>query len=100
MSISVLNDKAGSSVTISIIGNFDFSLFNDFKESYINSVGQYTVYRIELHQVEYLDSAALGMLLSMRSSLGNGCTIELCGANDFIRNILKISRFDKLFVIV
>ncbi len=98
MSISIKVEDE-SSVAIHIQGNFDFSLFSDFRESYINLVGKYSIFKIDLSHVEYLDSAALGMLLSMRSSVGDGCTIKLCGANDFISNILKISRFDKLFVI-
>ncbi|MFT2112588.1 STAS domain-containing protein [Marinomonas sp. 2405UD68-3] len=99
MSISIVIEEEGLSVAIRIQGSFDFSLFSDFRESYINLVGQYSIYTIDLSHVEYLDSAALGMLLSMRSTVGEGCTIKLSGANDFISNILKISRFDKLFVI-
>lgn len=99
MSISVKKNESESSVLIHIQGSFDFSLFNDFRESYINLGNDYKLYKINLESVEYLDSAALGMLLSMRSSLADDCQIELCGANDFIRNILRISRFDKLFEI-
>ena len=50
-----------------------------------------------MSRVEYLDSAALGMLLSMKNALGQQSKIELQGANEFIKNILMISRFDKRF---
>lgn len=53
-----------------------------------------------MSMVEYLDSAALGMLLSMRNAIDAECHIQLKGANDFIKNILMISRFDKRFDIV
>jgi len=48
----------------------------------------------------YLDSAALGMLLSMRNAIPAEQDIDLKGANAFIKNILMISRFDKRFNII
>ena len=99
MSISVrVNDSKGV-VEISIVGSFDFSLFNDFRDAYSDYIGQYNNYLIDMSMVEYLDSAALGMLLSMKNAVGDKALIELSEANGFIRNILMISRFDKRFTI-
>ena len=99
MSISVtVNDKQNIA-TITIVGNFDFSLFNDFRIAYSDLSKSYKRYVIDMGMVEYLDSAALGMLLSMRNTVDSESDIELKGANDFIRNILMISRFDKRFSI-
>ena len=99
MSISVtVNDKQDIA-TITIVGNFDFSLFNDFRAAYCDLPKPYKLYVIDMNMVEYLDSAALGMLLSMRNSVNPSSDIELKGANDFIKNILMISRFDKRFSI-
>lgn len=97
MSISVNKNDAVGVVEISIVGNFDFSLFNEFKESYVEYIGENKTFCVDMTLVEYLDSAALGMLLSMKNSLGDKATVELKGANDFIKNILMISRFDKRF---
>jgi len=99
MSITVNYHQADNCVDIIIIGSFDFSLFNEFKDAYADFIGQKLSFSVDMSQVEYLDSAALGMLLSMKNSLGDECEIELKGANDFIRNILMISRFDKRFTI-
>lgn len=97
MSISIsINDKQNVA-TICIVGSFDFSLFNDFRASYTDLQKSYELYVIDMSVVEYLDSAALGMLLSMRNTIDPKCKIELKGANDFIKNILMISRFDKRF---
>jgi len=97
MSISVsVNDKQNSA-TITIVGNFDFSLFNDFRAAYSDLPKEYELYVIDMNMVEYLDSAALGMLLSMRNAVNPESDIELKGTNDFIKNILMISRFDKRF---
>lgn len=99
MSISVVEHKRKGIVELQVLGSFDFSLFNEFRSAYEEFVGQYQHFSVNLENVEYLDSAALGMLLSMKTTLGDGVTIEITGANDFIRNILMISRFDKRFEI-
>lgn len=99
MSISVtINDKQDIAI-ITIVGNFDFSLFNDFRAAYSDLPKPYKLYVVDMSMVEYLDSAALGMLLSMRNAVESESDIELKGANDFIKNILMISRFDKRFSI-
>lgn len=97
MSISVHTNDSVETVTITIVGSFDFSLFNEFRDAYSNLGKVYKSYIIDMSMVEYLDSAALGMLLSMRNSIDAESSIELKGANDFIKNILMISRFDKRF---
>lgn len=100
MSINVIQDDKAKVATISLIGSFDFSLFNDFREAYSDLNGAFDRYVIDMSSVEYLDSAALGMLLSMRNAIPDNQEIELQGANAFIKNILMISRFDKRFKIV
>ncbi len=100
MSISVAINDESDRVVITIVGSFDFSLFNDFRESYSDLTRRYQTYIVDMSMVEYLDSAALGMLLSMRNAIDAECHIQLKGANDFIKNILMISRFDKRFDIV
>lgn len=99
MSITVVEYKNKETVEIQVMGSFDFSLFNDFRAAYADYIGNIRHFIVNLESVEYLDSAALGMLLSMRSAIGEGAEIEIVGANDFIRNILMISRFDKCFTI-
>ncbi|MFD1384075.1 STAS domain-containing protein [Rhodanobacter aciditrophus] len=99
MSISVTVQDSKGIVEIGVIGSFDFSLFNDFRLAYSDFIGQYDHFVVNMENVEYLDSAALGMLLSMKSALGDGVEIEIINANDFIGNILMISRFDKRFTI-
>ncbi|WP_394179166.1 STAS domain-containing protein [Marinomonas posidonica] len=100
MSITVNQDDKNNTVTISLIGSFDFSLFNDFRAAYTDLDGNFNRYVIDMSSVEYLDSAALGMLLSMRNAIPAEQEIDLKGANAFIKNILMISRFDKRFNII
>lgn len=97
MSISVTLQDDLDTAIITVVGSFDFSLFNDFRAAYTNLAKPYKHYVVDMSRVEYLDSAALGMLLSMRNFLATESGIQLSQANDFIKNILMISRFDKRF---
>ncbi|QUX91862.1 anti-sigma factor antagonist [Marinomonas sp. A3A] len=97
MSISITVDDAKDIATITIVGSFDFSLFNEFRAGYSDLTKLYKTYIVDMSMVEYLDSAALGMLLSMRNAIDPDSNIQLSGANSFIKNILMISRFDKRF---
>ena len=97
MSISITVNDAKDIATITIVGSFDFSLFNEFRAAYSDLTKRYRTYVVDMSMVEYLDSAALGMLLSMRNAIELESNIQLSGANAFIKNILMISRFDKRF---
>ena len=99
MSLVVKVQDDESMIEIAIEGSFDFSLFNEFRHSYEPFLNRSRTYVINLAQVAYLDSAALGMLISMRNAVGEKSEVSLVNANDFIKNILKISRFDKRFII-
>ncbi len=97
MSISIDLNDTKDTATLTLVGSFDFSLFNEFRTAYTELTKTYSHYVIDMQMVEYLDSAALGMLLSMRNFVDQESSIEIKGANDFIKNILMISRFDKRF---
>ncbi|TYL47859.1 STAS domain-containing protein [Marinomonas sp. IMCC 4694] len=97
MSITVTLKEDQDTAVIAVVGSFDFSLFNDFRVAYSDLLKSYRYYVVDMTMVEYLDSAALGMLLSMRNFIASDSHIQLRGANAFIKNILMISRFDKRF---
>ncbi|WP_417689811.1 STAS domain-containing protein [Pseudidiomarina sp.] len=100
MSVSRHLTSDGKELTISIHGKFDFGVVNDFRRAY-SSLGDETprVY-IDLRETEYLDSSALGMLLNMRKAINENVeSIHIINCRTEVRNILDISRFDKLFII-
>ena len=48
--------------------------------------------------VDYLDSAALGMLLLLREKLGNvRKEVELTGTHGMVKQVLEIANFARLF---
>ena len=94
---TVAATQQGSNLTVKIDGRFTFALYKEFAASYKNAEPQPEKIDVDLRGVEYLDSAALGMLLSMRNFFGPEKKIALLHANETVRKILEIARFDKKF---
>ncbi|MBJ7549244.1 STAS domain-containing protein [Marinomonas ostreistagni] len=96
MIISQLDDSKSTAV-LTIKGRFDYSCQQEFRECF----GQYpkgTEYVIDLTEVSYIDSSALGMLLLLRDHAGgDGGKVALKGASEFVSSALKMARFERLF---
>lgn len=90
-------DKETSMATLLVKGRFDYSCQKEFRESF----GQYAKgsnYIIDLSEVSYIDSSALGMLLLLRDHAGgDGSTVVIKNASEFVSNALKMARFERLF---
>jgi anti-anti-sigma factor len=95
--MSIKHTLKNDSLTLSIHGRFDFSVHQEFRASYRNiqpdAVGQIIV---DLHAVEYMDSASLGMLLLLGEHF-SGKRVQLIHASTLIRQILDIANFKKKF---
>lgn len=85
---------------IDIRGHFDFSAQKDFRDAYKGQATQGLKVSINLSQVDYMDSAALGMLMVLKKYIDalSGQVILKSPAAP-ISKILLISKFDKLFSI-
>lgn len=85
-------------VRIKIDGTFDFSVHKDFRASYEGVVSKGTPVVVDLREVEYIDSSALGMLLMLREYLGDDkADVTLEVRSPAVRNILQVSNFHQLF---
>lgn len=94
----VINE--GTELVIKMVASFDFTVLMDFKQSYADLPETVNCVTVDLCQVAYMDSSALGMLLNMRNGLeGKVDTLKLINPNQTVNKILVISRFNKLFEI-
>jgi HptB-dependent secretion and biofilm anti anti-sigma factor len=85
---------------IALNGRFDFSSHRDFRGSYDALLTDGTVQSIDvdLGGVEYLDSAALGMLLLLRERcLSANKPLALCNCRGMVAQVLEVANFGKLF---
>jgi len=97
MSIDVQKSDDGKTLTLAINGRFDFSLHKEFRDSYKGESAD-MVYVIDMHNTDYMDSSALGMLLLLREHAGNDMArVTIEGCQPTIKQILAISNFEKLF---
>lgn len=89
----------GRTVTIRVSGRFDFSTHQEFRDAYIGSTNA-SRYVLDLGNTEYLDSAACGMLLVFRDSVGgNDADISIVNTRPEIQKTLAMLQFNKLFKI-
>ena len=85
---------------IKLTGNFTFEGHRQFKEATTAVLAAKGVETIEINfaKVDYLDSAALGMLLLLNERAGER-KIVLTEATGTVRAVLDIANFGKLFQI-
>ena len=98
MSLNKALSPDGKLFTIEIKGKFDFNLVQSFRSAYADVGVSTPKVIIDLRETDYMDSAALGMLLNMKKSLGDSVSsIHITNCRPQIKKILQISRFDKKF---
>ncbi len=90
--------KEKNEVTLDIQGEFTYQLHREFREAYRDEP-EGTAYIINLFKTEYMDSAALGMLLREQTN-GDSAKITIKGCRESLRKIFTIARFDELFQII
>lgn len=101
MPLDSLVDQDSRTLTIKVSGRFDFSLHREFKAAYaqLPDLPRWRI-QVDLSRVDYMDSAALGMLLVLRERAGGEqARIALQGAQSTVLQILQVSSFERLFTL-
>ena len=101
MSVSQHVSVDGKRVQINVTGRFDYRLSRDFREAYRHIPGREGVaYHVDLKDVDFMDSSALGMLLLLREHAKcRGGAVVIEQPSDSINKILKVANFEQLFEI-
>lgn len=100
--MNVSMDKVNQQQTLIIeMGEkFDFSKVEAFRSAYQDLDSDVKHITVDLAKTEYMDSSALGMLLNMQKVLTQRTlTFSIENSRPPVERILKISRFDKKFII-
>ena len=96
--------RSDHETTISIKGRFDFTMHSHFREAILGNVlnkrrDQRLI--VDLAGAEYIDSAALGMLLLLREETDTeAINIEIVNARPEVQKILETASFGRLFKIM
>jgi anti-anti-sigma factor len=95
--------NAGGRSVIRLQGRFDFNAHRDFREAVDASLADASSREVmvDLADVDYLDSSALGMLLMLRDKAkASGRAVSLANCRGAVKQVLDIANFSKLFAIV
>lgn len=80
--------------TVRIFGRFDFRCVKEFQAGLVPTHARWVV---DMKEVDYVDSAALGMLLLLRDHAGDGRRVTLRSAQGQPREVLMMAKFDRMF---
>jgi anti-anti-sigma factor len=92
------NTTNGSTCNIAIDGKFTFSDNGSFREIIGLFDGKQNTFILDFSAVEFVDSAALGMLLLAREEADKrGITLEIRKPQGQVKKMFNVSKFDTLF---
>lgn len=99
MPVNISTQVDGTVATLKLQGKFVFSDHRDFRQAVKAQLeGHCTVLELDFGGVDYLDSAALGMLsLAREGASATGKTIVLVNCQGTVKQVLAIANFHKLF---
>src|SRR5688500_11310443 len=94
--MAITSDDEGTHWTVRLSGRFDLSCRDDFRAAYAASPAG-SNFVIDMSAVEYVDRAALGMLLLLRDHAGDASRVTIRGSRGQPEQVLRIANFHKLF---
>jgi len=97
MDINILEADGG--ITITLKGRFDFQVHQHFRTTIDGLLknGKARL-RVDLAEVNFIDSSALGMLLLARENCEKaGGSVVLDRPQEYVNKVLKLCHFDQLF---
>ncbi len=94
-------DPAKKTLNIKIKGRFDFGVHHDFRKASELVVGQDINYIVvDMGNVDYIDSSALGMLLVLSDKVGDTKNaVQIKNIKPDVKKVMEIANFDKLFTL-
>ncbi|MBL4622308.1 MAG: STAS domain-containing protein [Immundisolibacteraceae bacterium] len=98
MSITTRVTEEIKEATIKVQGEFNFDLVMDLRDAYIEpDLKSYSI-TVDLTDCTYMDSAALGAMLIMKSHLGKpDGEIVIKVADPYVRKVLEAAHFEIKF---
>jgi anti-anti-sigma factor len=97
---NIVSDVKNGVLTIKVFGDFDLSVYDAFHSAYPKDLSAIQAAVVDLTEVTYIDSPALGMLLLLRQQLGQEkAKITLLNPNEHVRELLDIAQFGQLMTI-
>lgn len=101
--MNITTNQVDGETVIGLGGRFTFAAhpaFRDLLSAHVETMNGGGRVTFDLSAIEFVDSAALGMLLLAREvATRRAATIRIRGAKGQVRRMLEVSRFDTLFTV-
>ncbi|GAA0836432.1 MAG: STAS domain-containing protein [Marinomonas sp.] len=90
-------DESSAHLMIKVNGRFDVYCHRVFRNAFV-STPQAKTYTVDLSNVSYLDSSALGMLLLLKKHADvRGAKVLLSHCSAVVSQVLEMANFNRLF---
>jgi len=100
MALETRLDTTTQTLEIKISGRFDFGIHQDFRKASEQASSGVSTVIVDMGNVDYVDSSALGMLLVLRDKVGESkSAVRIKNSKPEVRKILEIANFNKLFTL-
>jgi anti-sigma B factor antagonist len=95
--LTITQDRDGSTVTVAAAGEIDLSNVGELRAA-VNSAGENCDrLRLDLTQIDFIDSTGLGVLLELRGTLrARGVTLEIVAGEGPVRQAVEITGLGEL----
>jgi anti-sigma B factor antagonist len=96
--LTIRTSRAGNTTTVSAAGEVDLSTVDDLRSAVTAAAKDGTdKLRLDLTGVEFIDSAGLGGLLELRSTLrSHSVTLEIAAGDGPVRQAMEITGLSEL----
>ncbi len=85
-------------LTITLLGKFDYTCHQDFQAAYEARIPAPAEFIIDVLEVPSIDSSALGMLLLLRTHAGgDDGNVKIINVQADVYKLLQTCKFDELF---
>lgn len=92
----ITHEVKDNTLYIYVKEKFSIDSFSDFQNAYMSNEYDHVV--IDFSQTQHIDSGGLGMLLQLRTHLGEDSSkITLVGLSDHILKVFEVVNFEQLF---
>ncbi|RKQ84947.1 anti-sigma B factor antagonist [Solirubrobacter pauli] len=95
LTISVSRD--GTTVTVTAAGEIDLSTVGELRAAVTEAAEECDLLRLDLSDVDFIDSTGLGVLLELRSTLrARNVTLEIVAGDGPVRQAVEITGLGEL----
>ena len=99
MALRVEDEESGRRLRIAVEGQFTFGLYREFLDAIDQCGVDVKLVTIDLEKTEYIDSAALGLLILAEHRLSGCKTLLRMCKGSIAEEVLTVTNFEKLFAI-